>query len=102
MLTETDLMAMCLGEALVDQPSSFGGDQAKKATGIATAALQTGKVDGETFGRVIARLGNHSALRQWAIAHGFLRQPDDALTIAVKAYIAKRNSEDVNAIEESL
>lgn len=92
MMTETEVMAACLGEALHNAPSSFGGDQAKTATGIATNLLQIGKVDAETFGRVIARLGNHSALRQWAIAHGFLKQHDDALTIAVKEYIAKKTA----------
>ena len=82
-------MGACLGKVFQAEPSKFGADQAKIATGVATNLLSANKVDAETFGRVIARLGNHSALRQWAVAHGFLATDDDALTLAVKAEIAR-------------
>ena len=96
-MTETDILAACLGEALADSPSSFGADQAKKATATAVTLMQVGKCDADTFTRVIARLGNHSALRQWAIAQGLLRQAPDALAVAVKAYLAKKD-ETLNEI----
>lgn len=90
-MTETDVLAACLGEALADSPSSFGADQAKKATATAVTLMQVGKCDADTFTRVIARLGNHSALRQWAIAQGLLKQAPDALAVAVKAYLDKKD-----------
>ena len=89
MMTETEAMASCLGRALQSNPNSFGVEQAKQATNVATSLLQAGKFDAETFGRVISRLGNHSALRQWAVQHGFLEQADDALTIAVRNEITR-------------
>lgn len=95
-MTETEVLGACLSEALADSPSSFGADQAKKATSTAVSLMQIGKCDADTFTRVITRLGNHSALRQWAIAQGFLRQPADALAVAVKAYIDKKDK----ALEE--
>jgi hypothetical protein len=89
MMTETEVMGACLGKVFQAEPSKFGADQAKIATNVATTLLANGKVDAETFSRVIARLGNHSALRQWAIAHGFLSTDDDALTNAVRAEISR-------------
>lgn len=83
-LTETEAMGKCIAAALHDEPNSFGAEQAKKATGMATTLFQKGHLDSDTFGRVIGRLGNHSALRQWAVAQGFLGKAEDALAIAVK------------------
>lgn len=91
MMTETDIMAACMGEALSNSPTSFGAEQAKTATATAVSLMQTGKCDADTFTRVIARLGNHSALRQWCVQQGFLKTPPDALAIAVKMYMAKRD-----------
>jgi hypothetical protein len=88
MLTETDALAKCLARALANEPKSFGSEQAKLATGVATTLLAAGSLDTETFGRVIARLGNHSALRQWAVQHGFIGKEADALAIKVSEEIA--------------
>lgn len=93
-LTETESMAKALARALANDPSSFGAEQAKLATGEATRQLQAAEVDAETFGRVISRIGNHSQLRQWAVSHGFIKQADDALAIAV--------SEELAALKERL
>jgi len=87
-LTETDALAKCLARALKDEPKGFGATEAKAATTCATELLQAGKVDAETFTRVIARLGNHSALRQWATSHGFLAKEADALANAVSHELA--------------
>lgn len=87
-LTETDALAKCLARALANEPKSFGSEQAKIATGVATTLLQAGTLDAETFGRVIARLGNHSALRQWGVSHGFIAKENDALAVKVSEEIA--------------
>ena len=100
LLTETESLAKCLARALRDEPTSFGSDQAKLATGEATRQLQAGEVDSETFGRVIARIGNQSALRQWATMHGFIKRDSDALAIAVGEEIAKHNDELVRMAEK--
>ena len=98
-MTETDTLALCLAKPLASKPTSFGANQAKMATDVATKLLQAGKVDVETFGRVISRLGNHSALRQWCIAHGFLGSANDALSIAVADLLAKSDAELLKMVE---
>lgn len=99
MLTETEVLGMSLAAALKNKPSSFGATEAKTAIDTATKFFPN-RVDAETFGRVITRLGNHSALRQWAIAHGFIVAPDDALTVAVREIIADMVTADVENLEE--
>lgn len=100
MLTETDLKARALATALKNKPTSFGTNEAKTAVDVATKLFASGMADGETFGRVVAALGNHSALRQWAIAHGFIVAPDDALTVAVREMITDMVTADVENLEE--
>lgn len=99
MMTETEVMAACLARALKNNPKSFGAEQGKQATDVATKLLQAGKVGADDFGRVIARLGNHSALRQWAVQHGFLEQADDALTIAVRAEITRLDAAEEEELQ---
>lgn len=100
-LTETEVLAMALAAALKNKPSSFGASEAKLAIDTATK-LFPNKCDAETFGRVITRLGNHSALRQWAIAHGFIVAPDDALTVAVRNTIKDIVDSEVANLEEEM
>lgn len=88
-LTETEALAKCLARPLFKSTEKFGADQAKEAVGIATSLLKADAMDAETFGRVISRLGNHSAIRQWAVAHGFITTPDDALATAMRAEMEK-------------
>lgn len=91
MLTETEALAICLAREL-DGAKSLGADQCERATLKATELFIAKNIDAATLGRVNARLGNHSALRQWAIRQGLLPAsdaPEDALAKAVRAVIAK-------------
>jgi hypothetical protein len=98
MLTETELMAKALAKPLSSTPNSFGANEAKQAIELATALFQASKVDAATFGRVMVRLGNHSQIRQWAVARGFIGTSDDALTNAVRAEITAMDK----AIDEAV
>ena len=98
MLTETELMAKALAKPLSGEPSGFGASEAKLAIDVATTLFRANKCDAGTFGRVVVRLGNHSALRQWGIAHGFIVSPADALSNAVSEEIAKMKEEIDEAI----
>ena len=99
-MTETEVMGRCLGKALASQPKGFGSSEAKAATDVATSLFKADKCDGDTFGRVIARLGNHSALRQWAIQHGFITVENDALANAVSEEIARLKEVEAEAMDE--
>lgn len=86
-MTEVEALGECLGLVLKDGPSTFGKEHAEKAVNKATQLLGAGVIDAATFGRVVARLGNHSALRQWATMHGFINVEPDALHTHVEATI---------------
>ena len=98
MLTETEVMAAALVEAL--EEGEINAKQAEKACSVATSMLQSQQCDAATFGRVIARIGNHSALRQWAVKQGF-RAKDadrDALAKAVDALLERRKKNLLEAV----
>ena len=94
MLTETDALAMCLAPVL-DGAKTFGSNDAEKACMTLAGLFESKQVDMATFARVNARIGNHSALRQWAVKQGFLPAsdaPEDALAKAVKKVLAARDA----------
>lgn len=85
-LTETDALAVCIAPVL-DGTKSFGAPDAEKACLRLAELFGNKQVDAATFARVNSRIGNHSALRQWAIKQGFIpasNVPADALARAVK------------------
>jgi hypothetical protein len=91
-LTETDALAACLAPELMAGTKTFGADQAERANKRLFNMAIKGEVDPDTGARVGARIGNHSAMRQWAVKQGFLPAsdaPEDALAKAVKAIHAK-------------
>lgn len=97
-MTETDALAKCLAPVL-DGAKSFGANDAEKACLTLAQLFESKQIDTATFARVNARIGNHSAMRQWAIKQGFLPAsdaPEDALAKAVKAELSKRDT----ALEE--
>lgn len=83
LMTETDVKAAALAQVLKSQPKGFGASEAKVAIDTATKLFMAQKCDADTFARVMAFLGNHSAIRQWAIAHGFINAEPDALSHAL-------------------
>jgi hypothetical protein len=98
LMTETDALAAALAPVL-DGATSFTADSAEKACNTATDLLTEGKIDKATFGRVISRIGNHSAVRQWAVKMGLIPASDskpDALCLAIQAIHAKSDK----ALEE--
>ena len=101
MMTETEVVGLALATALKNKPSSFGASEAKIAIDAITPLFPK-EIDPATFGTAMARLGNHSALRQWAIAHGFIVAPDDALTIEVRKQIAEILAAEASELEENL
>ena len=89
MLTETEATALCIAKPL-DGASTWGAEQAKLASDILTGLFMAKQIDAATFGRINARIGNHSALRQWAVKQGLLTSEvaEDALCKEVKRILA--------------
>jgi len=89
MLTETEAAAKCIARP-IENASTWGAEQAKQASEILTGLFTTKQIDAATFGRVNARIGNHSALRQWAVKQGLLSSEvaEDALCKEVKRILA--------------
>ncbi len=89
MLTETEATAKCIAKP-IDGASTWGAEQAKQASDILTGLFTTKQIDAATFGRINARIGNHSALRQWAVKQGLLTSAveEDALCKEVKRLLA--------------
>jgi hypothetical protein len=103
LLTETDALAICLAPELEGKPESFGAPNAEKACNRLAELFQNKQVDGATFARVNSRIGNHSALRQWAVKQGFITPPDnaeDALAKAVKRLHANGDKALAEMIKE--
>lgn len=100
-MTETEVVGLALATALKNKPSSFGASEAKIAIDAITPLFPK-EIDPATFGSAMARLGNHSALRQWAIAHGFIVSADDALTLEVRKQINEMNVADASELEEKM
>ena len=91
-LTETEALAICIAPEMEAGQKSFGADNAERACNRMFALVTEGKLDSATGSRVNARIGNHSALRQWAVKQGFLPAsdaPEDALAKAVKQIHAR-------------
>ena len=76
MLTETEALALCLVRNLDSE--SFGAKEAEAACATLAMQFEQKRIDSQTFARVNARIGNHSALRQWAIKMGFITAKDAA------------------------
>lgn len=94
-MTDTELMGEALASALYSEPSTFGAEQAKVAYATVSSLVKAGKASDETADRVRAELGNHSAVRQWAIKQGFLPSAtasEDARAKAVKAVFARMDA----------
>lgn len=100
MMTETEVMAEALGVVFKDNPTTFGKEHAEKAINRATALFQAAKCDAATFGRVMARLGNHSQLRQWATMHGFINVEPDALHNALDTAIERLKKAEGDALKD--
>ena len=81
-------MAKALASALAGEPDGFGKPQAETAMKTVSALCKAGQCDDATADEVRARLGNHSAILQWAVKHSFIVAADDALTIATRAEIS--------------
>ena len=93
-------MAEALGVVFHNEPTTFGKDQAEMALRRVSAIAKASQCDDDTADRVRARLGNHSAIRQWAVKQGFLPAPkveDDALTKATNAVVERINKALENA-----
>jgi hypothetical protein len=88
-MTETDAMALCLASPLMD--GRFGKEQAERAANYLAQLFQQGRISAETFARITARIGNHSAVRQWSEKTGLIHRAleDDALSKAVRAFQSK-------------
>lgn len=99
MMTETEALAACLAVVLAGKPATFGKEHAEKAVSHATKLLGAQRIDAGTFSRVVARLGNHSQVRQWATAHGFIAVQADALETAVSEAIAKVQEQEAEALK---
>jgi hypothetical protein len=93
-----EALATCLVPMKENQ--RFGVEQAREACDIASHLFETRRIDAETCSKIIAKIGNHSAMRQWGIKHGFIpeknaarlrntRWPEDDLSVALKAPKAK-------------
>jgi hypothetical protein len=92
MLTDTEVMAEALGVVLASEPKTFGKEQAELALRRVSAMVKAKQCDDDTADRVRAELGNHSAIRQWAVKQGFLPAAtagEDARAKAVKIVIAR-------------
>lgn len=101
LMTDTDVKAACLAQVFKSRNvKGFGATEAKQANDTLVKLFQAQRMDAETFGRVAAYLGNHSAIRQWAIAHGFINSEPDALTNALEAMIEKVAKAEGKALEE--
>lgn len=97
-----EALATCLLPMVDDE--RFGVAQANEARKIAKRLCLAGAINYDIFANVVTKLGNHSAMRQWGIKHGFIpekraarlsstRWPEDDLSVALKAAIAKRKDD---------
>lgn len=87
LLTETDALAVCIAPEIEKGTKTFGAENAEKACNRLVDLFTRKQIDQATFARVNARIGNHSAMRQWAVKQGFIPAsdaPEDALAKAVK------------------
>lgn len=101
LMTDTDVKAACLAQVFKSRSvKGFGASEAKVANDMLVKLFQAGRADAATFSTVAAYLGNHSAIRQWAIAHGFINSDADALTVALEAMIDKISKAEGKALEE--
>ena len=101
LMTDTDVKAACLAQVFKSRSAKgFGAGEAKVANDTLVKLFQAGRMDAETFSRCASYLGNHSAIRQWAIAHGFINSDPDALTTALEAMIEKVSKAEGKALEE--
>lgn len=94
-LTETEALALCIAKSL-SKHQAFNADVAKEACDNLAKLFKGDRIDMDTFSRINARIGNHSAMRQWAVKQGIIPASDvaeDALAKAVKALIAKSDKE---------
>lgn len=89
-LTETDALAQCYAASF--PCSAWGKDQATTANKHAAGLFTAGKIDADTFARVGARLGNHSASRQYLEKHGLLSVDQDALSQAIKKLVDEKRA----------
>jgi len=104
LLTETEALAQCLGRVFRKEPTTFGADEAKLACGVLTDLFKADKVDADTFGRVNARIGNHSAMRQWAVKHSFIPSADakdDALTVQTRKVMSELDAQEDARLEDA-
>lgn len=94
-MTETDALALCIARPMTSA-KAFNADVAKQACDNLAKLFKADRIDTDTFSRINARIGNHSAMRQWAVKQGIIPAADiaeDALARAVKALVAKSDKE---------
>lgn len=87
MLTETEVMGKALAVALLKDSTTFGVDSAKLAMAVVSKLAKDNQATDEACDGARARLGNHSAIRQWAVKHGLIAEKavsKDALCNAVE------------------
>lgn len=75
---------------------AFGKDEAEKAMAELFRLQAAGDVAAADAARVGARLGNHSAMRQWGVKQGFIKAKDadeDALARALKKAVEAADAE---------
>jgi hypothetical protein len=93
-----EALAKCILPMVKNQ--RFGTNQAKEACDIASNLFVIGEIDGELCAKLLAKIGNHSTMRQWGIKHGYIpeknaarlrntRWPEDDLSVALNAAVAK-------------
>jgi hypothetical protein len=86
-MTETQVLAKCIVYGM-DGGNTWAKEQAERANKKLVAMLRASEVDDDTFARVSARLGNHSATRQHLEKQGFIKVEADALGVAIREAIA--------------
>lgn len=87
MMTTLEVKAKALAQAMYRNTQAFGAEQAKTALAAVSALAKGGKCRDEEADEARTFLGNHSAVRQWAVKHGIITVDDDALATATKAEI---------------
>lgn len=100
MMTDTEVKAEALAAVFYKDQDTFGKDQCQVAMARISRLVKDSQCDDATADRVRAELGNHSAVRQWAVKQGFLtsKVEEDALCRAVKVAIAKIDANTANAL----
>lgn len=83
-MTSTEVKAFAIANALSNNPSTWGKDQAATSMTTISKLVKAGKAGDIEADQARSELGNHSATRQYLEKHGLLAVADDALSKAIK------------------